>query len=145
MDFGVLSAWAGQHKTLIIWLIAISAVTLLVSALAVPWVVVRLPHDHFLPGRRKEEAAHRRHPLVHLAILIGKNVLGVLLLLLGIAMLILPGQGVLTLLAGLGLVDFPGRQKAVLWLVRRPTVLKSLNWIRQRAGRRPLVVQNAAG
>jgi hypothetical protein len=145
MNLGALTDWAGQHKALFVWLIAISAVTLIVSALAVPWIVVRLPYDHFLPGRRRDENAHRRHPLVHVAILIGKNVLGIVLVLLGIAMLVLPGQGVLTLLAGLGLVDFPGRRRAVLWLVRRHTVLKSLNWIRERAGRRPLVVQNASG
>jgi hypothetical protein len=71
---------------------------------------------------------------------LGKNVLGVVFVLAGIAMLILPGQGVLTILAGIMLLDFPGKRTLECRVVSQPAVLKSINWMRQRAGHAPLVV-----
>jgi hypothetical protein len=67
-------------------------------------------------------------------------VVGYLFLVLGAFMLILPGQGVLTIVAGLALIDFPGKHRLIQWLVARPSVLKSMNWMRERAGRDPLIV-----
>jgi len=67
-----------------------------------------------------------------------KNVVGWLLVGAGVAMLVLPGQGILTLLVGLTLVNFPGKRDLELWLVRRVPVRRALDWIRRRAGRPPL-------
>ena len=69
-----------------------------------------------------------------------KNVAGVILVVLGIAMLILPGQGILTVLVGIGLLDFPGKRRLELWLVRLPGVLKAIHWLRRRRHRPPLEV-----
>ncbi len=71
---------------------------------------------------------------------LGKNLLGYLLIVAGIAMLVLPGQGVLTILLGVILVDLPGKYRFERWIVARPLVLKSINRLRQRAGRDPLVL-----
>ena len=46
--------------------------------------------------------------------IIGKNLLGVFFVLIGIAMLVLPGQGILTIIAGMMLLDFPGRHRTRL-------------------------------
>lgn len=40
-----------------------------------------------------------------------RNVLGAILLVAGIAMLVLPGQGVPTILISLGLMNFPGKYR----------------------------------
>ena len=55
-------------------------------------------------------------------------------------MLILPGQGILTILIGLFLMNFPGKFKLERKLIAMPKVLKSLNWIRTKAGKEPFVL-----
>jgi hypothetical protein len=67
-----------------------------------------------------------------------RNLLGVLLVLLGIAMLLLPGQGLLTLLVGLLLIDFPGKHQLVVRLLTRPKVLSVVNKLRAHRGAAPL-------
>jgi hypothetical protein len=72
--------------------------------------------------------------------LVLKNVLGAALVLVGL-ILSLPlvfGQGVLTMLIGISLLDLPGKRKMELSIVRREPVRKSMDWMRQRAGRPPL-------
>ena len=72
-----------------------------------------------------------------------KNTAGVVFLTAGVAMLVLPGQGLLTILLGLMLINFPGKRRFELALIRRRPVLKSVNWIRRRAGREPLIVADS--
>jgi hypothetical protein len=79
--------------------------------------------------------------VVRCALLMGKNLLGYLLIAAGIAMLVLPGQGVLTILLGFILVDLPGKYRFERWLVTRPLVLRSINRLRRRAGRDPLIFE----
>jgi len=66
-----------------------------------------------------------------------KNLLGALLVVMGLVMLVTPGQGLLTLLAGLLLMNFPGKYRMERWLVLRPGVMRALNWLRQRQGHAP--------
>ena len=73
-------------------------------------------------------------------LLAAKNLLGYLLIVAGIAMLLLPGQGVLTMLLGFIMVDLPGKYRFERWLVARPLVLRSINMLRRRAGREPLIL-----
>jgi len=72
-------------------------------------------------------------------LLIGKNALGYILVVAGIIMLVLPGQGIFTILIGIMLLNFPGKYQLERWLATRGPVLRSINWLRQRAGRAPLV------
>ena len=81
------------------------------------------------------------NPLARAILAIAKNALGYVLILTGIAMLVLPGQGILAILAGIALVDFPGKQRLERWIVSRPAVLRSANWLRRRMGRRPLLFE----
>ena len=67
-----------------------------------------------------------------------KNLLGALLVLLGIIMLFTPGQGLLTLLVGLLLMNFPGKYRLERTLVARPGVFRALNWLRGRRGAGPM-------
>jgi hypothetical protein len=76
---------------------------------------------------------------------LAKNVLGLSLVLAGIAMLVLPGQGLLAILVGAMLMDFPGKRPAELVLIRMKRVRTVLNWVRRRAGRDSLLVDEAPG
>ncbi len=61
-----------------------------------------------------------------------------LLILAGILMLILPGQGILTILIGIGLSDFPKKYQLERWFAKKPTLLNSMNWLRKKANIEPL-------
>ncbi|HEX6995357.1 MAG TPA: PGPGW domain-containing protein [Gammaproteobacteria bacterium] len=121
------------------WLVGVSVISLLLGALLAPLMILRIPSDYFLPERRARLTRHSRHPALRALILAAKNLIGALLLVAGLAMLFLPGQGLLTLLAGLIVMNYPGKYRFERWLVRRPYVLSAMNWLRVRRGRRPLV------
>lgn len=130
--------WIRQHEAFLGWLGVVSVLTFVGSIVVIPWLVVRIPSDYFLrrgPFLRLHENAH---PAAHLVVRVGKNVIGLGILLAGVAMLLLPGQGILTILLGLLMVDFPGKHALERWLLRRPAVLRSMNWIRAKAHRPPL-------
>ncbi|MBE0558808.1 MAG: hypothetical protein IH628_16395 [Proteobacteria bacterium] len=128
------------HETAIMWLAGVSVVAFIATLIAVPWLIVRIPSDYFAHGRRPRKQWADSHPLVRGALLTGKNLLGYLLIVAGIAMLVLPGQGILTMLLGFILVDIPGKYRFERWLVARPLVLRSINRLRRRTGHDPLIL-----
>jgi hypothetical protein len=132
--------WLTENKTLLAWLGGVSGVMFVATLLAVPWLVARIPADYFT-RHHAHQPLQRRHPLVAAILRISRNLLGVVFIVAGIAMLVLPGQGILTILLGLMLVEFPGKRRFEFALIRRPTVLKAVNWMRRRAGREELEVQ----
>jgi len=52
-------------------------------------------------------------------------------------MLFLPGQGILTILISLLLLSFPGKQKLFNYLIHKPTLQHTLDWIRKKSGSQP--------
>lgn len=128
------------HKAAMMWIAGASLLAFVATLIAVPWLIVRLPSDYFAHGRRPRKQWADRHPLVRKALLAAKNLLGYLLIVAGVAMLVLPGQGVLTMLLGFIMVDLPGKYRFERWLVARPLVLRSINMLRRRAGREPLIL-----
>ena len=76
-----------------------------------------------------------------------KNLFGAVLVVLGIILSVpgLPGQGLLTVVAGLFLLDFPGKRSLLYKLVSRPLLLRSINRLRTKFSRPPLVVGQAPG
>ena len=127
------------HEALIVWLTITSIVTFVATLIGVPWLIVRIPSHYFSHSRRVDKLWADRHPAIRMLLIIGKNILGYILILAGIIMLVLPGQGILTILAGITLVDFPGKHRLEGWIVSRKVVLQSINWLRRRQGHPPLV------
>ena len=111
-------------------LATVSVVFLIVSILFIPYLVARIPADYFLASDKSESIKSRSwHSLIWLFL---RNIFGAFLILAGIIMLALPGQGILTILAGLFVMNFPGKYKLERYIVSKPAVLNSLNWIRRR-------------
>jgi hypothetical protein len=73
-----------------------------------------------------------------------KVLIGIFLIVCGLAMLVLPGQGVVTIIIGLSLVPFPGKQKLMKNLLSRQSVRSTLNWIRMKAKKEPFVFEGMA-
>jgi len=127
------SPWAG-------WLFTISALTFVGSLVVIPVLVSRMRSDYFLSRTPPAESWMGRHTAIWIGVYGLKNLLGIILLLAGIAMLVLPGQGVLTILVGITLLNFPGKRRLELRIVRLPRVLRAINWMRARANRPPLIL-----
>lgn len=138
-----LLEWIGDHKVLLGWLATLSAVTFVGTLIAIPMIVVRIPEDYFRGRRRRHPSWWERHQALRLAGLIVKNVVGSLFIVTGIAMLVLPGQGIITIVVGLTLIDFPGKFRLERWLARRRLLMQAMNWMRSRAGRPPLQAPHA--
>jgi len=62
------------------------------------------------------------------------------LILAGVAMLVLPGQGMLTIVLGIMLLNFPGKYRLERRVARMRPVARSINWMRARGGHPPLKV-----
>jgi hypothetical protein len=77
-----------------------------------------------------------------MAALIIKNVVGAVFLLAGIAMIILPGQGVLSILIGVSLMNLPGKRKFQRKLIGQPSVLQTINKLRAKFNRPELIIRN---
>src|SRR5262249_28113899 len=91
------------------WGLGISAVLAvgslaLAAAVVVAWPPTRFTHRHLPPSQN--------HIVVRVLLIAGKNLAGLVLLLLGAIMALpgIPGQGFLTMIIGLTLVDFPGKR-----------------------------------
>jgi hypothetical protein len=117
---------------------AVSVFLLLASLVGIPWFVARLPADYFVRRHTMPPPSAVRDHRLRLLWRIGKNAIGVVLLLAGIAMLVLPGQGLITIAVSLVFLSFPGKRRFLHKLVSRPRVLAAMNAIRRRAGRMPL-------
>ncbi len=122
------------------WLALGSALTFIGTLVLVPILVIRIPEDYFVSRKRGRSSWRSMHPVPGLALLVAKNVCGAILVLAGLAMLVLPGQGILTIVLGIMLLNFPGKYRLERRLARLRPVARSINWIRDRAGHPPLKV-----
>ena len=113
---------------------ALSLFLFVASVLVIPVVVILIPTDYFVRPPKPRVALTP----VRLAGQLLKNALGLVLVLAGILMLFLPGQGILSILLGVSLLDFPRKKELQLRLLRVRGIQRTVNWIRLRANRPPI-------
>ncbi len=116
--------------------------TLIATPVISAWLLARLPPDYFASESSRVAEGGNRHPLLHALYVLFKNACGVLFILIGLALLVLPGQGLLSILVGVLLLDFPGKYRLERRFVKKPSVLKSINWLRQKAKRPPFLLDS---
>ncbi len=118
-----------------------SVVTFVVSIAVVTVVLVKLPANYFHSSHAREFLV-ARHPVLRTVCIIAKNLLGLLLVGLGVVMSLpgVPGQGVLTILLGIMLLDFPGKRALETRIVSRPRVNGAVNALRARFDKPPLLL-----
>lgn len=119
-----------------IFLITFAANLVLVSV-----ILVKIPANYFQESRNST-FLKGHSPVVRVMAIIGKNLAGVLLVVLGVLLSLpgVPGQGVLTILLGIMLLDFPGRRRFERWIVSRPKIFNTINKLRNRFNKQPLVL-----
>lgn len=120
------------HGVLLGWLGGLSLLMFLGSLIAVPLVIVRLPEDYL----QREHKLVRQWPWrISVPFLVLKNGFGVLFLLSGLAMLVLPGQGLLTLFIGMMLLDFPRKKILIRRTLGHRRIFRAINRLRERFGK----------
>jgi len=132
--------WIEQHGVILTVATGAMFVVFVGSLLLVPVIVTRIPHDYFAHHRRPPSRMAEQHRVVRIVFRVAKNVVGVLLMLAGVAMLVLPGQGLLSIFVGFLRLDFPGKYRLEKWIVSRRRALGAINWLRRRRGRAPMIV-----
>lgn len=121
-------------------------VTFVGSVLVVGVLLVKLPATYFQEFHPRSLWADR-HPVLRFTALGGKNVLGAILVAVGLVLTLpgVPGQGLLTILVGLMLLDLPGKRRLERRIVGRPRILRAINRLRRRFGSLPLVLGSRRG
>jgi hypothetical protein len=132
-----------SHTALAGTIAAVSVLFVLVYAIVMFLAVTRVSPDYFVSDAPSAVSWRGRHPLVRLFGHVVKNVIGVVLLIVGLAMLVLPGQGMLTIVVALMFLDFPGKRRLTLRILRQRHVRSGIDWIRAKANRPPLILPDA--
>jgi hypothetical protein len=112
-----------------------------VSTALVSFALVKLPANYFHSSHARE-FWEDKHRAVRWSGVILKNLIGLVLIVLGVIMSLpgVPGPGIVTILLGLVMMDIPGKRPFETRLVRRPAVLQSINRLRARFDKPPLVL-----
>jgi hypothetical protein len=127
------------------WGLEISLVSLLMlitSFVAASFVIVRIPVDYFTHHEPQHIFPPSDNPITHIILKCVRNIIGVILLLLGIIMLFTPGQGLLSILLGLICMDFPGKQTLERRIISNPLIFAGINKLRHKLDQPPLQQPN---
>ncbi len=126
---------------MILTFMGVASVLIFIASLVVtPWLVAQIPSDYFSHMRREPPRWKELHPIFRYMILILKNTVGLVLLLAGVMMLVLPGQGLLSIFLGLILMDYPGKFQLERKIISRPKLLRLINWLRAKQQKPPLEI-----
>ena len=132
--------WTEANQGLMAWLFGLSLLLFVGSLVVMPLLISRMRANYFVAPHADEYSWLGRHPPARVTARIIKNSVGTVLLLAGLAMMVLPGQGIITVLVALSLLDFPGKRALELRLIRQAHINRAANWIRRRVGRPPLII-----
>jgi len=131
--------WASLTWGSLLLGVGLFLVSLLVSFAAIGVVMVKIPANYFSTHYKKDFLPGSPW-LVRWSAVILKNVLGLVLIILGILLSLpgVPGQGILTILLGLIMIDIPGKRPIEAKIIQRPTVLAAVNKLRAKYDKPPL-------
>ena len=130
--------WFANHPEVLIGMGISSIFIFLISILGISWFIAQIPEDYFLRSKRQPSKWREQKPVLRFVVMFGKNLIGLSLIIGGLLMLVLPGQGLLTIVTGLLLVNYPGKYKLEQKLSSMPSIFRALNWIRLKANKPPL-------
>ena len=126
------------YKSYIFWLGIISFAIFIFSLVSIKWLVSLIPSDYFI--NKKSSKFKSKYPVMWLISMIIKNLIGYVLIIGGILMLVLPGQGLFTIFIGLMMSNYPGKYFIERKFIAIPSVFKTINWLRKRSNQEPLEV-----
>jgi hypothetical protein len=111
--------------------LAVASLVIFVGTIvAIPIFLVKVPADYFVRPRRARPMPVR----------VLRTLVGLALIALGVAMIVLPGQGILTILVGLGILDMPIKDRIIRRILCTPKVHAAVDALRRKAGKGSLLV-----
>lgn len=121
--------------------VGIFLLSLGISFGAIAVVMVKIPAEYF-SSHYKPQFMTGKPWIVRWSAVILKNILGVFLVFLGIALSLpgVPGQGFLTILLGIIMLDIPGKRPIEARIIKRPSVRDAINKLRKRYNKPPLIL-----
>ena len=133
--------WASLTLGKILLGVLILVVSFAFSTLVVSVIMVKIPANYF-HSDYEHHFLTDKNPVLRWTVIIIKNLVGVLLILIGLIMAFpgVPGPGVLTILIGLILIDLPGKRKLEALIIKRPTILSAVSSLRARYNKEPLLL-----
>ncbi len=131
--------WASLTWSSLLLGVGLFLASLLLSFLAIGIVMVKIPANYF-SSHYKQDFLPGSRWLVRWSAVILKNILGLILIVLGILLSLpgVPGQGILTILLGLIMLDIPGKRPIEAKIIQRPAVLAAVNKLRAKYNKPPL-------
>jgi len=133
---------AQNPKLIAPWILLFVALSVLYAG-GVLLAVVHMSQDYFMNPTPAKASWRGEHPLLRMLLRCLKNIIGFSLLVLGVAMLVLPGQGILTILIGLTMLEFPGKRNLEIWIIQRHRIRRVIDAVRRRAGKPPLMLPDS--
>lgn len=133
-----ISSIIQNHEWLIWYLTIFSAIGFILSLAVIPVIIIKLPKDYFVRHDRELLSSIGPHPVLKIILLVVKNILGCVVFLMGVVMLVTPGQGLLFILLGVVLLDFPGKRSVQRWILSHKPIVRSVIWLRDRGNVEPL-------
>ena len=137
-------AWLAELWASVTWGQILLGVGLFLGSLALSFaaiaiVMVKIPKNYF-SSHYKRDFLPGSSFVVRWGAVIAKNIFGVFLIILGIALSLpgVPGQGILTILLGLIMLDIPGKRPLEARIIKRPAVLAAINKLRAKYDKPPL-------
>lgn len=128
-----------SYKTLILWLSSVSLFIFLFSLVSMRWLAGLIPSDYFI--NKEESSFKKKNFFLWWLVLLIKNTIGYSLIIGGIMMLVLPGQGLFTIIIGLMLSNYPGKYYIEKRFIEIPAIFKSINWLRAKSNKAPIILK----
>ena len=126
------------YKIYLVWVGALSLIIFVFSLLSIKWLVALIPSNYFI--NQNNSKFRSNYPMLWLISVIIKNLIGYTLIIGGMLMLVLPGQGLFTILIGLMLSNYPGKFYIEKKFIAIPSILKTINWLRKKSNKPPLKI-----
>jgi archaellum biogenesis protein FlaJ (TadC family) len=134
MDYlNFMTEWLASYSPILIGIGSLSILILIFSIIGLGWFISQIPEDYFIHENRQADNWDKYSSETKVVIVIIKNVIGIVMLISGLLLLILPGQGILTMIIGILLIDYPGKFKLEQKIIAIPSVFRSLNWFRAKS------------
>ncbi len=121
------------HENAFWWIGVLSIATFVGTLIVIPILVIHIPADYFKREKQKTVHCLGQYSLIRLPFLVLKNIIGIIFVLAGFAMLFLPGQGLITILIGIMMLNFPGKLALERRIIQQPNILHAVNWMRAKA------------
>jgi hypothetical protein len=103
------------------------------------WLAGLIPSDYFI--NKEESSFKKKNFFLWCLVLLIKNTIGYSLIIGGIMMLVLPGQGLFTIIIGLMLSNYPGKYYIEKRFIEIPAFFKSINWLRSKSNKATIILK----